>query len=126
VTTYRVADGHDVALGSLAVISPQPRSEGVRVTRRSYAADGTPVDEGRYVELEWSALEGVTEYNAILAAFGLDDALSNEVTVYVRDERRAWARLNGRALLPEAGREMRWRYFPRDVVITVRDLEAAS
>ena len=69
----------------------------------------------------------VTEYQAILTAFGVKNAGSNEVTVYVRDETFAWTRQNGLAIRPEPGQDVRWsQYFPRDVVILVRDLADAS
>ena len=127
MTTYRVADGHDVALGSLNVLSPQPRSEGIKPTRRTFGGDGTPYDEGKYVELLYSMAATVTEYQAILTAFGIKSAGSNEVTVYVRDETFAWTRQNGLAIRPEPGADVRWsNYFPRDVVILVRDLAVSA
>jgi hypothetical protein len=126
MSTYRVADGHDVALVSLNVVDPQPKSEGIKSTRRTFAADGTVYDEGRYVELEFSMIPGVSEYQALLDAFGVKSALSNDVTVYVRDETFAWVRMNGTAVRPEPGRDVRWTYFPRSVTILVRALEAVS
>jgi len=127
MTTYRVADGHDVALESLNVLDPQPRSEGIKPTRRTFGGDGIPVDEGEYVELVYSMVGSATEYQSILNSFGVQSAISNQVTVYVRDETFAWTRQNGLAIRPEPGRDVRWsNYFPRDVVILVRDLEDAS
>jgi len=127
MTTYRVADGHDVALVSLNVLSPQPRSEGIKPTRRTFGGDGTPYDEGKYVELLYSMVSTATVYQSILSSFGVQSALSNQVTVYVRDETFAWTRQNGLAIRPEPGQDVRWsNYFPRDVVILVRDLADAS
>ncbi len=127
MTTYRVADGHDVALVSLTVLDPQPRSEGIKPTRRTFGGDGTPYDESKYVELLYSMVGSVTEYQSILSDFGVQSAGSNEVTVYVRDETFAWTRQNGLAIRPEPGQDVRWtNYFPRDVVILVRDLADAS
>jgi hypothetical protein len=127
MSTYRVADGHDVALISLNVLSPQPRSEGIKPTRRTFGGDGTPYDESKYVELLYSMVGTVTEYQAILTSFGVKTAGSNEVTVYVRDETFAWTRQNGLAIRPEPGQDVRWtNYFPRDVVILVRDLSDAA
>jgi len=127
VTTYRVADGHDIALDSLNVLDPQPRSEGIKPTRRTFGGDGTPYDEGTYVELLYSMVSTATEYQSILSDFGVQSALSNEVTVYVRDETFAWVRKNGLAIRPEPGADVRWNnFFPRNVVILVRDLSAAS
>ena len=127
MTTYRVADGSDVALVDLTVLDPQRHSEGIKPTRRTFGGDGTPYDEGKYVELLYSAVSGVTEYQSILSSFGVQSAGSNEVTVYVRDETFAWVRKNGLAIRPEPGRDVRWsNFFPRDVTILVRDLAAAS
>ena len=130
MSDYRVADGHDVVLGSLTVLDPQPKSEGIRPTRRTFAADGTVYDEGRYVELEWTAVETDTQYRAILTFFGLNGlplTHSNDVTVYVRNELFTYSRMNGTAILPEVGRDVRWRrYFPRDVVILVKTLVDSS
>ncbi len=123
---YKIADGHDIALVSLADVDPQPKSEGIRCARRTHCADGTVLDEGRYVELEFSVLADVTEYQSVLSQFGVQSATTNEVTIYCRDETFAWVRMNGTAVRPEPGRDARWQYFPRNVVLLVRDLEAAS
>lgn len=127
MSTYRVADTHDVALDSLTVVDPQPRSTGIQTTRRTFAADGTVQDDGRYVVLEFTALASDTEYQTLLSTFGIQTATSNKVTVYVRDETFDWARMNGTAIRPEPGQDVKWKdYFPRDVSILIRDLEAAS
>jgi len=123
MSDYRVADGHDVVLGSLSVLDPQPASEGIKPTRRTYGADGTVYDEAKFVELEYSMVESATAYQAILTSFGVNAALTNDVTVYVRDETFASTRQNGTAIRPEIGRDVRWRnYFPRDVMILIRNL----
>lgn len=127
MSTYRVADGHDVALESLNVLDPQPRTEGIKTTRRTYSADGSVYDEGRYVEFLYSMLPDATTYQSVLSSFGVQSARTNDVTVYVRDETFAWTRMNGTAVRPEPGQDVRWsQYFPRDVTIRVRDLAAAS
>ena len=125
--TYKVADGHDVALVSLSNVDPQPRSTGIQTTRRTFAADGTVQDDGRYVILEWTAIENASEYQSLLSSFGIQTATTNDVTVYIRDETFAWLRMNGTAVRPQPGQDVKWKdYFPRDVMIMVRDLEAAS
>ncbi len=125
MSAYKVKDGHNQALEDLVALDPQPKSEGVKCTRRSFAADGTPIDEGRYIELVWSMLPDVTTYQSVLSQLGIQSALSNQVTAYVRDETFAWVRVNGLAIRPEPGRDVRWTYFPRDVTILIRDVEAA-
>jgi len=127
MSSYKVADGHDVALDSLNDVDPQPRSTGIQATRRTFAADGTIQDDGKYVILEFTALASASEYQTLLSAFGIQTATSNDVTVYVRDETFAWARYNGTACRPMPGTDVKWKdYFPRDVAILVRDLEASS
>lgn len=125
--TYKLADGHDIALESLSDLDPQPRSAGIQATRRTFAADGTVHDDGRYVVLEWTVIENATEYQSLLSTFGIETVTTNDVTVYVRDEAFAWARMNGTAVRPSPGQDVRWKeYFPRDVQILIRDLEASS
>jgi hypothetical protein len=80
MTTYRVATGHDVVLGSLTVLSPQPDPGTlIQTTRRTYAADGTPTDQGRYIEFTWSALADSTAYTDILTDFGLSASVSRHL-----------------------------------------------
>lgn len=101
-------------------------SEGVKPSRRSFAADGSIVEEGLYLELEWGVLESAADYLTLLTAFGLHDALTNEITIYARDARFVNVRYNGIAVRPELGRDARWDMFPRGVTILVKNLEAAS
>lgn len=125
--TYQVADGHDVALISLNPVIPQPTSEGIKATRRSYAASGGVYDEGRYVELEFSVLGSETSYQTLLSEFGVNTVLTNDVTVYVRDEKYTWVRMNGTAVRPEVGQDVQWRrYFPRNITILIKDLVESS
>jgi len=125
--TYKIADGHDAALINMDDIDPQPRSAGIQTTRRTFAADGTVHDDARYVVLEWTVIEDASEYQTLLSSFGIQTVTTNDVTVYVRDETFAWARMNGTAIRPEPGPGVRWKdYFPRDIQILIRDLEAAS
>jgi hypothetical protein len=125
--TYKVADEYDVALLSLVDLDPQPMSEGIKPTRRTHAASSDVFDDGEYVELEWNVMESVTQYQSVLTAFGLNNALTNAVTVYVRDDTWTFVRKNGVAVRPEMGKESRWsNFFPRNITILIRDLEDAS
>ena len=124
---YRVKTGHDQSLESLVNISPQPRSGGVRYTRRTYGGDGTVYTVGAYVELEFDLLGSATQYQALLKQFGLDESLTAAVTLYARDDTFAWKRYNGLAIRPETGRDVTWdRYFPRRITILVRNLEVIT
>lgn len=128
MTDYRVATGSNVAFGSMTVIDPQPRSDGIKSTRRAFGADGTVIEEGRYVEFDWNVLKDPTQYQAILTAFGLSASVKMAaVTVYVPDESRTFLRMNGNAIRPEIGRDFVYNNaHPRNVTILVRDLSTAS
>ena len=122
---YRVADGFDVALVSLTVLNPQPKSNGVQFTSRSFAADGTPTNQGPFIELVWTALSNAN-YDTIMTAFGLTSAYHNDVTIYARDENWDYSRFNGKAIKPNIGEDRDWDIFPRDMRILIRNLEALS
>jgi hypothetical protein len=128
MSTYRAKTAHDVALGSLTVLDPQPRSEGVKATRRSYAANGAVYDEGLYVELVWDYLADATAYQTLLAVFGLSASVAYaDVTVYVRNQVYAFTRYNGIAVRPELGVDGAWSsYFPRNLTILIKHLEALA
>lgn len=127
MSDYRVADGFNVALGSLTVLSPQPRSTGIQYTRRSYAADGTPINEGAFVELIWDILQDDAALQEILVTFGIYTATSNDVTVYVRNENFDYVRMNGRAIKPQIGEGLQWsKYFPRGLTILIRNLGTST
>lgn len=124
---YKVADGHNVALGSLVTIDPQPASPGIQPTRRINAASGDVYDDAEYVIFVFSALQDEAQVLSVLTQFGLHNAEENDVTIYCRDKRFQSVRMNGTAILPENGRDLRWtNYFPRDMEILVRDLETPS
>ncbi|HMN10894.1 MAG TPA: hypothetical protein PKD55_01065 [Bellilinea sp.] len=124
---YKVADGHDIIEANLNTINPQPRSTGIRATRRVFLADGSVQDDGRYIELHWGIIDNPSAYQSLLSQFGVQNATTNDVTVYVPDETFAWVRYNGTAVRPAQGSDVRRQdFFIRDVVVLVRDLEAAS
>lgn len=124
--TYRVAEGHDIALVSLTVLAPQPRSEGVRATRVDHMADGTIVKQGLYLEFTWSSHRNTTAYQTLLALIGLDSATSAAVTIYARNDMYQWIRYNGVAVRPEPGQGVSYRSFPRNITILIRELEALA
>lgn len=123
MSTYRVSEGHGVALGSLTVLAPQPRNGEIRALR-SYGDTGAQ-DRALHCAFVWDVLESEAAYLAVLAQFGLDDALYANVTIYTRNEVFDWVRYNGIAVQPEIGVDAGWgSYFMRNVVIHVKDLEA--
>lgn len=126
---YRIATGHDIALNSLNVFSPQPMAEGIRATRRTHAASGDVYDEAKYVELVWTVVETPTELDTILDYFGMGGVPilhQNDVTVYVRNELYIYTRYNGVAVFPQLGRDLRWKsYFPRNLTMLIKNLVEA-
>jgi len=131
MTSYRVKTGSDIALGSLTVLSPQPDpGTGIQTTDRTYAADGSVVDQGRYIEFKWSAYDTQATYVTLLALFGLNASTSTAaVTVYVRNEIYAWVRMNGIAVRPIPGESVKWgdvQSRPLDITILVKNLTTAA
>lgn len=122
MSTYRVATGHDIALGSLTVLDPQPRGGEVKALR-SYGDTGAS-ERALHCTLQWSVLETEAQYQALLTQFGLLDALYSRVTIYTRSPVFDWVRYNGIAVRPEIGVDGEWsRYFARNFTIYVKDLE---
>jgi hypothetical protein len=122
-----VKDGFDEALVDLVDVSPQPTSEGIKPTRRTFAADGSVYDESLYTEWVFSALESVTMYQSVLTQLGIINQLTNEVTIYTRNRAFGWVRMNGIVVMPEPGRDLKWEMpFPRDIVILIKDLEPSA
>lgn len=125
---YKIKDGFDEALIDLVLLSPQPRSTGVQVARRTFAAGGAVVEEGKYIELIWDLVGDISAYQSLLTQFGLGaGALINEITLYVPEYNFAYNRYNGVAVRPEIGRDVaRSNYFIRNITILVRDLSYAA
>lgn len=131
MTSYRVKTGSNVALASLTVLSPQPDpGTAIQTTKRSYAADGSVTDQGRYIEFKWSVYDTAATYRTLLGLFGLSASVAMApVTVYVRDETYAWTKVNGNAIRPEPGKTVKWgdrQSRPLDISILVRDLKNTS
>lgn len=109
------------------MIAPQPHSNGVQSTRRTYGADGSVTDEAQYIILTFDFSEDPTTYVALLTLFGVNNSLTAAVTAYLPDERLAYIRYNGTAVRPEPGKDMvRRNYFPRDIDILIKGLYVAS
>lgn len=122
---YKVATGSSVALVSLALMVPQPTTRGIQFTERSYGAGGAVYDQAPYCELLFSFIETEALYATFLAQFGLASVTSAPVTVYIRNERLAYARYNATAVLPSIGNDGGWsEYFMRNVVVLLKNLVA--
>lgn len=125
MSQYKIAEGYNIALASLTLINPQPTTRGVQYTERAVNLDGTFTQAGPYCEMLWSAVGTEADYLTLLTQFGLNDSISNAVTVYLRNERLQYTRYNATATLPALGQDGSWsQYFLRDLVILLRDLEA--
>jgi hypothetical protein len=130
VTTYRVAEGTDVVLGSLTVLDPQPDEEhegGIQYTSVVRAADGTLIKRGPFFDFKWSLLSNA-DFVLITSLFGVDAAADTaDVTVYIRQENyQNWVRYNGIAQRPFPGDTVNWNLRPQDITIRVTDLVIAS
>lgn len=125
---YKAAIGHDIAALSLVLLNPQPTSDGVQVTRRTYSGNRTIYDEGKYTIWRWNVVESEEQFDAILDYFGLDGPTPTaEVTINAPEAPHlAYNRWNGIAHQPQIGENIRRReYFLRDLEIYITDLEYA-
>lgn len=124
---YLVGEGHDIALVSLVTIAPQPRCEGLRYGRTTFAASGAVTREAAHAILIWDVIGTQEEYEDLLEQFGLDALVSANVTVTLPNALYTSTRYNGRAVRPAAGEGVQHsQYFLRDVQIVIKDLVVAS
>lgn len=125
---YKIAVGNNITDtgGNFTLLNPQPKSIGVRATRRTVSADGTVYEEGLYIELMYNVLDDATLYRTIIGQFGLTNVLKCPVTIICRDHLYNTGRYNGNAIRPEVGKDNNWSYFPKDITILVRDLVKLS
>ena len=131
MSSYRVKTGRDQALVDLTELSPQPDpGPGIQATRRATSLTGAVVDEAKFVEFHWGALDDASAYSTLLALFGLSASTAYaDVTVYVRNEVYSFVRMNGTAVRPRVEQDVTWgdrQSRPLNLTILVRDLEAAS
>lgn len=125
MSDYRIAAGHGVALGSLTVLSPQPRSIGVQVVQRSYGTSGAVHESGLYLELLYGHIATPTDYQVLLALMGTNTALYANVTLYAWRKDYDYARYNAIAVRPQIGQDAAWQdYFLRNVVFLFKNLVA--
>lgn len=121
---YRIAAGHDVALGSLTVLSPQPRSIGVQVIERTYGLSGAVHEHGLYIELNYDYIATPTDYQVLLALMGINTALYADVTLYAWRKDYDYQRYNGIVVRPQLGQEGAYsRHRIRGVIFLVKNLE---
>ena len=127
MSDYRIATGHDVVLGSLTVLSPQPRGLPVRPTLRTYGLSRTPYDNASYCEWVFDYFESSTTYGTMLTTMGLASVNVADVTIYTRGPRLTYIRYNAVVTLPEMGAQGDWsQYFLRNVVFRFTDLQVAA
>lgn len=124
INGYMVGDGADVPIDELTRLDPQPRNEGIRITRRQSSHSGDAHDdEALYTIFEYTALGSVAEYQAVLDTWGLLNALTNEVTATARDQNQVWQRWSGTVTRPRVNEDIRWEsYFIRNVQIVMTNI----
>lgn len=127
MSDYRAKIAHNVALASLTVLTPQPRSEGVKAVERTYGTSGAVHEHGLYIELVYDFIETPTDYQTLLALFGVNSALYANVTLYAWRKDYDYQRYNAIAVRPQIGQEGAWtNYFLRNVVFLFKNLEPLS
>lgn len=120
---YRIAAGHNVALGSLTVLSPQPKSEGVKVVERTYGLSGSVFEHGLYIELNYDYIATPTDYQVLLALMGINTALYANVTLYAWRKDYDDQRYNGIVVRPQIGQDAAYsRHRIRGVTFLVKNL----
>lgn len=123
MSDYRVKALHNIALGSLTVLSPQPRSEGVKAVSRSYGTSGSVFEHGLYIELVYDYIATPTDYQVLLALMGTNTALYAPVTLYAWRKDYDFQRYNAIAVRPQIGNDGGWNnYFQRNVVFLFKHL----
>lgn len=129
MTNYKVSSlGYDIPLISLNNIVPQPRTEGLQYTRRTFGASGVVRDQAPYIEFLFTGMVE-SDYLALITQFGLSSSVnSNGVTIYIaNDDLNTWTRYNGKAMRPEIGKDgSRRNFFVRDIVMLVKNLELSE
>lgn len=122
---YKLAAGHNVALVSLTVLSPQPRSIGVQVVERTYGLSGSVHESGLYIELNYNYIATPTDYQVLLALMGVNTVLYAPVTLYAWRKDYDNARYNGIAVRPQIGPEAAYsRHRIREVTFLIKHLVA--
>lgn len=125
MSDYRVKALHNIALGSLTVLSPQPRSEGVKVVSRSYGTSGSVFEHGLYIELFYDYIATPTDYQVLLALMGTNTELYAPVTIYAWRKDYDYQRYNATAVRPQLGQDGAWnQYFLRNVTFLFKNLVA--
>lgn len=124
MSQYKQADGYNVALVSLSTITPQPQSHGVQGVQRYHAVSGEVHEQGLFIVLRWNVLS-VTQYQTLLTALGLLNALTNQITIYAPNHNFTYQRYNGIVVRPENGTDLRRAgHFLNDIAILVTHLAA--
>src|SRR5690348_7371906 len=108
---YAIAAGFNIPYIDLSPFVPQPRTNGIRITRRTNAVNGRISDEGLYILFEWNVLQDAPMYQAILTQAGVLSVEMCEVTIYARGKNLVWSRWNGRAIQPEPANDFEWNNF---------------
>lgn len=126
---YSAAPGWDVPSVDLVLLSPQPASTGVQVARRTYSANRTIYDQGRFTVWRWNMVESDEVLADILDYFDLSITNTTRAVTIRAPEAPGFAynRFNGIAHAPRLGETVaRKEYFIRDLEIYITDLVYAG
>ena len=121
-----VADGHNVAEGSLVRVEPPPATpDQLQYSELEFYGDGHADFNGfKSGELVWTSISSA-ERATVLTAFGLsDEVASNDVTLNHLLNTGAWQRSNVTAVYLQSDR--RRPYGHDDLRIAIQRIEAAS
>lgn len=127
LSAYAVADGNDVAEGSLTTLSPQPAMpDQIRYAELEfYGSLDAEFNGNASFELVWNDGISTSERNGILSAFGLSDTVaSNDVTLNHRLNADTWQRSNCKAVNLQA--DSRRPYGKQNLRILVLNPTEAS
>lgn len=106
---YKVGIGHNLLVGDLIAIVPQPRNGIVRSVR-SYG-DENHSKRSLHCIFEWNVLPGSTIYKSLMQQFGIYDIEYRDITILALDENLEGASYNATAIQPEFGEDAEWNNF---------------
>jgi len=127
MSDYRIATGHDVALVSLTVLTPQPEGRPMRATQRTYGLSRDVYDIAPYCEWIFRSIPNQAAYGALLTTLGLATLSNAAVTIYTRNQRLVYQRFNAEVVLPQMGTDGDWsNVFLRGITFRFTELEVPA
>lgn len=119
---YQIVDGFG-NVGTLATVTPQPRSSGIQYPRTVYAPAGTYPDGSAYTLWIYDVLTRA-QFNTLRTQFGLSDTiLFNDVTIKTLANDNTWKTYNARIEYIPKERDP---YFWKNVEFRLYNLETVA